>query len=197
MKPIVFTAQIGDLLDRHDCVAFSRKDERLAAGLLAQRALAYAGAEEPFRRDEKELPLWPEGFCGSITHCCGEAAAAVRQGRPLGMDMEKISRVSEKIFARIATPQEKARIDEFPDAALYRALLFSGKEAAWKLLQVLAAPSPGWQDIDITLTAAGRISAQGCGFEMHGVYRLHKDKVIVLMEEKNEGTFPDPSWIAQ
>ena len=107
-QPLLLTSGISDLLGIPEQQFFRRSEESTAAGILADKALAMIGAPETFSRNGHGLPVWPAGFNGSISHCQGEAAVAVRQGQPLGIDMEKISRVTDKIFDRIAVPAEKA-----------------------------------------------------------------------------------------
>ena len=196
-QPLLLTSGISDLLGIPEQQFFRRSEESTAAGILADKALAMIGAPETFSRNGHGLPVWPAGFNGSISHCQGEAAVAVRQGQPLGIDMEKISRVTDKIFDRIAVPAEKAAAAVYADTALFRATLFCCKEACWKLLQHFECGSPGWREITVRHLGQNRLAAYSCNIDMHGVYLLHKDMLIVIMEKKNEGTFPDPSWIAQ
>lgn len=88
-------------------------------------------------------PLWPAGYCGSISHTRDLYAAAVAplsRCRSLGLDVERADRpVSDGAFSLIALPGEEALL--LPacggDAALVRIVLFSAKESFYKLVHPL------------------------------------------------------------
>ena len=193
----LYTARAADLLEVPEQKKFTRAEESRAAEILVLKFLENSGSPAHFRRRDDGLPLWPDGYGGSISHCRGEIAVAARCGAPLGIDMEKISRVTPAIFDRIATPAERAAAETFPDAEIFSAILFCAKEAAWKLIRNYIVLSPGWQDINVTPLAGNRLHVRCGNMDMHGIFLKHKDMLIVLMEKQDEGTFPDPSWIAQ
>lgn len=186
---IVEVASIAEILDLPPGTAPSRDDERRASGLLAERILSGLGAH--FGRDEKLLPVWPEGFSGSISHCRGEAAAAIRRGAPLGIDMEEIGRVSEKLFYRIAVPEEIAsyevfRRDHDGGGEFFRTVVFSAKEAFWKLVQNSGGGNPGWREIVTGISGDGpRVTVRGAGMTASGEIRsVSGKKILVILEEK-------------
>ena len=186
---IVSVASIAEILDLPPGTAPSRDDERRAAGILAERMLSGLGAH--FSRDEKLLPVWPEGFSGSISHCRGEAAAAVRRGAPLGIDLEEIGRVSGKLFYRIAAQEEIAAYDALKqdsDACgeFFRTAVFSAKEAFWKLVRNSGGGSPAWREIVTEIPVGGsRLTVRGAGMTASGEIRsVSGKKILVILEEK-------------
>ncbi|MDN6857355.1 4'-phosphopantetheinyl transferase superfamily protein [Pseudomonas sp. CAN2814] len=116
-----------------------RQAEYLAGRLCAREALLAAGgpAQVP-GTDEERAPVWPAGFCGSITHGDGWAAAIVAHNsewRSLGLDVENRLETAraERLAAEILTPDELARLDP-QQAALQVTLTFSLKESLFKAL---------------------------------------------------------------
>jgi Phosphopantetheinyl transferase component of siderophore synthetase len=116
-----------------------RQAEYLAGRICARAALLASGgpAQVPSTDDER-APIWPAGFCGSITHGDGWAAAVVAQSshwRGLGLDVENRleSARAERLAGEILTPAELARLDP-RQAALQVTLTFSLKESLFKAL---------------------------------------------------------------
>lgn len=200
-EPIISALPAAELLPPEHSGRITRAEESRAAGILAGRLLFQAGAFAPFKRDHNGVPCWPEGFSGSITHCLGEVAVAVRQGKALGIDMEKISRVTEKIFFRISTPQEKDFLTELQDEQqkeIFRALVFSAKEAAWKLVRSVSGDNPYWQDLQVKwLMPQHKVEVSYGKFPAEGFFFFHKNMIIVILEEKNEGAVSYPPWLTQ
>ena len=116
-----------------------RQAEYLAGRLCARAALLAAGsAARGPGTDEERAPVWPAGFCGSITHGDGWAAAIVGrddQWRGLGLDVENRldSARAQRLAAEILTPDELVRLDPRL-AALQVTLTFSLKESLFKAL---------------------------------------------------------------
>lgn len=116
-----------------------RQAEYLAGRLCARAALQANGAAAVVPgTDEERAPVWPEGFCGSITHGDGWAAAVVARSsdwRGLGLDVENRldSARAQRLAAEILTPDELARLDP-EQAALQVTLTFSLKESLFKAL---------------------------------------------------------------
>lgn len=116
-----------------------RQAEYLAGRICARAALLAAGSAAwvPGTDDER-APIWPAGFCGSITHGDGWAAAIVGRSshwRGLGLDVENRleSARAERLAGEILTPDELARLDP-RQAALQVTLTFSLKESLFKAL---------------------------------------------------------------
>lgn len=116
-----------------------RQAEYLAGRICAREALLAAGSAAWVPgTDEERAPVWPAGFCGSITHGDGWAAAIVARDshwRGLGLDVENRLETTraERLAAEILTPDELARLDP-QQAALQVTLTFSLKESLFKAL---------------------------------------------------------------
>lgn len=119
----------------------ARYQEFAAGRLCARRALSALGRPEAeLLRDADGLPLWPAGVIGSITHCRGIAAAALRPADGpntlLGLDLEKTNRLSAAASGRVLHPLEVAFAG---DDQVRASILFSLKEAFYK------AQFPRWR----------------------------------------------------
>ena len=109
----------------------SRRHEFLTGRALARTALTQLeGPTTTIGVGDQRMPLWPDGFVGSITHSTGLCAVQVgRQNnlRTIGIDVERQGAVSEEIYQQIRAPGEPQLIH--PDVAT---LVFSAKEAFYK-----------------------------------------------------------------
>jgi 4'-phosphopantetheinyl transferase EntD len=129
-----------------------RRREFAAGRRAARRALAAAGATRvalPAGTDR--LPLWPQGFVGSISHTRDFAAAAVARAEPfvaLGLDIETVARVTMEIERKVATAGERTWLDSFATRQTGLALLFSAKEAWYKAQYPVTRTFFGFQDVE-------------------------------------------------
>lgn len=116
----------------------SRRRELQAGRACARKALRKVnGPHAALPADNDRVPECPEGFCVSITHTGEYVAAAAGKMeflRSLGIDAESLSRVDRDLLPRVADPSEKNWLASMPDRFFPRglALIFSGKEAAYK-----------------------------------------------------------------
>ncbi len=122
--------------------SFKRQSEYRAGRCCA--ALALGNAAQAPGMGEDRLPLWPQGWLGSISHGGGHAIAIVGPVdavRLIGVDVELCieSAAADGIAALVAFGNELALIDgalqpplSLPAMAL--TLLFSAKEALYKAL---------------------------------------------------------------
>jgi enterobactin synthetase component D len=111
------------------------------AGRLCADAAIVAGGGDPawLARGPSGQPLWPDNWCGSISHNMHWAAAIAQHqdsGCSLGIDVESI--VSDEVLDAIAmlclTGPERASVASAPDRKIDATLRFSGKEAYYKAL---------------------------------------------------------------
>lgn len=94
---------------------------RLAAGL----------ASDP-GRDADGLIQWPRGFCGSVSHSLGDVVVATSTRAmfaSIGIDIERPSRISDKLAEKICTDSERQLIC---NGVVSLAEIFSAKEALFK-----------------------------------------------------------------
>lgn len=147
-----------------------RQGEFLAGRLCAARALGGTGhgASLPARDSDSGRPLWPDGWCGSITHSHGLAAAvagSVHRWSGLGLDIERLIAVKRALRLRkaILTPDEQHWLDGLDEASTARrlSLFFSAKESLYKALNPLTNTYFGFQDAQVVdYQPGGRLSLQ-------------------------------------
>ena len=176
----------------------SRQAAYLAGRLCAGDALAHAGsAERHVARDRTGMPLWPAGYCGSITHTGTLAGAVVASGkscRGVGLDFEDIGNpdVAAEIAELVLTDRDRRTIADNPalDAATATLLVFSLKESLYKAISPFLEADTGFEDAEIVRVEDGRAGlrlrralgpALPEGLELPGVYTLSDDLVRTLV----------------
>ena len=153
----------------------------------ARRALAQLGiAPAPLLRGVQRQPLWPQGTCGSITHCDGLAAAvaSVRSTySALGLDAERRHRpLSPAVVERISSQEERTA---FPGDvhAPWELLLFSAKESIFKVWFPLRETMLGFREADVRFDPAtssfrARILVPGAPEWIEGRYLCTPEYVV-------------------
>ncbi len=120
--------------------ASHRRDEFASGRSCARVALAAQGAVVgALPADADGVPIWPNGWLGSLSHSrglCVAVAASVQKFTYLGVDLEKTTRLSAAAIARVVHPAELAWV---ADEQARASLLFSAKEAFYK------AQFPAWR----------------------------------------------------
>ena len=135
------------------------RQREFTAGRLLARALGETLGLPPIplRRAEDRSPLWPADRTGSLSHCETLCAAAVGKRsaiQSIGVDIETIGRVEQKLWPTLFTEKE---VDYFtllaPEkVARETTLFFSAKEAFYKCQYPLTHQWVGFQDVEITRT---------------------------------------------
>ena len=117
-----------------------RKREFSTGRACARRALTRLGFKDcVLARNEDGTAAWPGTVVGTISHSdvwCGSAVARQSDIEGIGLDIEKIERISPQIIRRILTQSELAWLTGYPDyeRQQWSALLFSAKESVYKCL---------------------------------------------------------------
>ena len=117
-----------------------RQREFVRGRMCARRALdSLVAGVAGLLPDPDGIPQWPEGVVGSISHCRGVAMATVANSadcRLIGLDLEKINRLSAGAINKVLHPiEESFAIGD----QLKATILFSLKEAFYK------AQFPKWR----------------------------------------------------
>lgn len=139
-----------------------RRREFTTARLCARAALARIGvAPAPILPGERGAPGWPAGVVGSMTHCAGYRAAAVARAievATIGLDAEPNEPLPEGVLATVASPGERAALDELPagPAVCWDRLLFSVKESVYKAWFPLCRQWLGFEEAEVTIQPATR-----------------------------------------
>lgn len=126
----------------------ARRNEFIAGRRCARAALTALGhVPDALPKDADGLPLWPDGFVGSISHsrglCCALAARAEAM-TCIGLDLEKTTRLSPRAMERVAHPAEADFAGEDLAAG---SLLFSAKEAFFKAQFPVWRAQPNFKDL--------------------------------------------------
>jgi len=139
--------------------AVEKRRREFAAGRnLAREALKRLGhAACAIPRNER-APVWPEGTVGAISHSAELVVVCVAETdryAGVGVDIERVGRVSDDIEARILTPSELGD-DSVEDA---RTLRFACKEAIYKAVNPIIGEYFGFQVVRIDLEPSGAAGA--------------------------------------
>jgi 4'-phosphopantetheinyl transferase EntD len=138
-----------------------RRLEFITARACARRALAQLGLPpSPIANGERGQPLWPAGVVGSITHCAGYRACALARARELtalGIDAEPNEPLPEGVLGEIARAEERPQLAELAraqPAVSWDRLLFSAKEAVYKVWFPIAECWLGFEDAVLSIDPA-------------------------------------------
>ncbi len=165
---------------RQDSFASGRHCAHLAQSLLGRSPQAIG------RR--QRVPQWPDNLVGSITHSLHLAAAIVSATYAgVGIDLEKVGRVTPKLYPAVLTPREQAVVDgQGPARAT---LIFSAKEAAYKAIYPLVQCYIGFQEAEVLVAADGPmfriryLGAEPGNFALNdgqGYWAVHDDVLMTV-----------------
>ena len=152
----------GEEADYADARAMGarRRLEFVLGRACAREALARHDIHDwPLLPTTQRDPRWPDGIAGSISHCGGACVAAVvatARWPGVGIDIEALDRVDERIAARICSARELRRL-RCGRASIDRAALcrvFSAKETAFKAVFPLLRRPFDFTDIEVRFDAA-------------------------------------------
>jgi 4'-phosphopantetheinyl transferase EntD len=131
-----------------------------AARTAARELLPRLGqAQRAVPKSPSGMPAWPDGIVGSLAHDDEIAVAALALRRDfvgLGIDIEPAKALDPDLLAIVATPSERARIEEDP---LQGRLLFAIKEAVYKAVYPLDRIFLDHHDVEVSV-AGGRATVR-------------------------------------
>lgn len=134
-----------------------RKRDYLAGRFCAKKCLSTFDLESfEIASNEDRSPIWPRGYCGSITHTKTYACAVVASldvYRSVGIDSEQIMKEStfDRVKRQIATDTELdivSQVSKQPRIAL--TIIFSAKEAVFKAVYPLVKKHFYFEAFEIT-----------------------------------------------
>lgn len=137
-----------------------RKAEHLAGRLAAFYALQSHGVRHIPDIGDRRQPLWPQGYCGSISHC-GTTALAVVDAQPVGVDMETVfdaDMCHETEDSIILPVERRVLVNSGLPFELALTLAFSAKESAYKALSFMINGLPGFTDAEVIALDAKHIT---------------------------------------
>ncbi|WP_330333051.1 4'-phosphopantetheinyl transferase superfamily protein [Streptomyces sp. NBC_00536] len=133
-----------------------RREEFATVRACARRALAALGLPSaPVLPGVRNVPQWPDGVVGSMTHCTNYRAAVLARDTDLamiGIDAEPDLPLPEGVLESIALPRELAwaRSGGYWEQLRRDRLLFSAKEAVYKTWFPLMGTELDFDDADIS-----------------------------------------------
>lgn len=133
-----------------------RREEFTTVRACARRALAALGLPPaPVLPGVRNVPQWPRGVVGSMTHCADYRAAVLARDTDLamiGIDAEPDLPLPEGVLESIALPRELAwvRSGGVGERLCRDRLLFSAKEAVYKTWYPLLGTELDFDDADIS-----------------------------------------------
>ena len=144
------------------CAVDVRKGEFGDARWCAHEALRELGCENAgaILRGDKGMPLWPDGYTGSLTHPTGfraAVAAPTRWVRSMGLDAEPAQPLPEGMLGTISRGTEQEMVRGMQDAGFACAdrLLFCAKEATYKCWFPMTRRFLDFDEADISLRPDG------------------------------------------
>ncbi len=138
-----------------------RLREYVAGRTLARSLLAeLSGNEHEIPASPDRYPIWPEGFCGSISHSGNVVAATVARSLDypaIGIDLEAKESVTPDIADVVLTSGEKD-ISANTGDKLDPTVFFSCKESFYKAVYPLTHDRLEFQDVSVSLQGTDRFS---------------------------------------
>ena len=133
-----------------------RKREYSTGRWLARCALSRLGRETGnLLSGAAREPLWPEGITGSITHtdrCAAVAIASSADFLGIGIDMEHVGAVDQKLLPKLLTRVERANLNGIDPT-----LFFSAKEACYKLLYPIVGEYVDFKAVEVSVNENDRL----------------------------------------
>ena len=174
-----------------------RQREYLAGRISARHALRQLlgppASEGEIVGDEDDVPRWPEGVVGSISHGAGfgfAAVAAADRYRGLGVDVERVVSTEQagRLGARVLNEREmnlrQGSAGGLTEAEMFT-LVFSAKESAYKALFPRYRQVLGFSDVELE-------RRDGQEADRHGRVRLRAR----LDPEERDVAAPLVGWYA-
>ncbi len=144
--------------DEFDGFSPQRKSEYASGRRVAHAALKLLAGEPQAVTRNGRLPVWPAGYCGSISHSREIAVALVASTgdcRGVGLDVVKKNAVSTKVGIRIMLTEEVRLSWGFTDTD-WRAIVFSAKESVFKAVHPVIGEFLGFRDVEIKMNESER-----------------------------------------
>lgn len=161
-RVICLYSNVGDfteLLTQEEAIAVSsavvkRRREYSTGRWLARHALSHLGQNpEHLLSGAGRQPLWQEGITGSITHTDTCAAVVVANSADyvgIGIDMEHVGGIDLNMLPKLLTVAERENLNGIDPT-----LLFSAKEACYKLLYPIVAEYVDFQEVEVSVEESG------------------------------------------
>jgi 4'-phosphopantetheinyl transferase EntD len=116
-------------------------------------------------------PIWPTGLVGSIAHTDEYSGAAVgleKETFSIGLDIEKLGRVTEDLYSSLFVERELDWLDNRGryEKGLFATLIFSAKECFFKFQYPITHRLLGFKEVRVSIDPARQ------RFEIHTLVSL-------------------------
>lgn len=167
----------------------ARRREFVAGRTLSRFLLADLGCpSQPVLRGYDGMPIWPDGYCGSITHKQGVCGAIVAKNEALtsvGLDLELNQPLTEAVWRNFINEGE---LEDSPNFDWKANILFSCKEAAFKCLSSSGMDSANipLREILVTFSEDNNkgfaVSCRFGGVTLHGRAIVHRRILLSVVK---------------
>ena len=165
-RPPLWDTPLGPEEEQFIATAGDKRKRDFRAGRhCAKAALAALGgpADAVIGVGERRQPLWPAGYCGSISHTRGHCVAVAgrrEEFRAMGIDIEQATPLKEDVLHMICTPAEREALSRLDEPLAWAKVVFSIKEAIYKAHFPVCGVFFGFQDAEVLLdTRTGEFTA--------------------------------------
>lgn len=100
------------------------------------------------------VPRWPNGVSGSISHSKGLCIASLVKTvyvSAIGVDIERVDRLHERLWETVFVDDEIAFLKETGSDVQLATLIFSAKEAFYKMQYPVTGTWVGFQDVSVSV----------------------------------------------
>ena len=178
--------------ERQKSFATERLRKYIAGRVCAKKALHNIQPDLNFKLESGEAgnPLWPDGYCGAISHSKKIAGALVAQNElnGIGLDIEEIVSTEkfESLKNKILTSQEQTRVTD----TKHFTLIFSAKESLYKMLYPLVKTYFGFMEAEVSKVTANDFEIELISKKpelvkfkqtYHGKYFVHQGQIFTYM----------------
>jgi 4'-phosphopantetheinyl transferase EntD len=138
-------------------------------------------------------PIWPNKYVGSISHCdqlIGAVVALKEKHFSLGIDIEEVGKVNERIWDLIFTENEKnfLRVYEGEKLKQLSTIIFSIKESFYKFQFPITNEFLDFLDVEVDLPSLSHVRVLNNRFSNFShlrknmvEYQIHKSVIITLV----------------
>lgn len=166
----------------------ARRAEYAAVRGCARDALERLGAGRPAVPSAPDRsPVWPVGVVGALTHCDGYRAAAVAHAadwRGVGIDAEPLAPLPDGVADLVMSDDERRALRRLDPAVSPDRVLFSAKEAVYKVWSPVVRTWLGFEDVRVELgdgTFAAHLARADLGVGvLHGRWATGRGLVVTV-----------------
>lgn len=173
-QPVIDYSSLADLKDYISAQELSlvgrtpvkRFNEFITGRICCKQCLAQLDVLDfPVLQDKFGLPVFPNHIVGSISHTKSDGIAILGKKSDIlgvGIDIEEIGRIKENHLPIICTMEELDFLHQLNnlEQQLFSTLIFSAKEAFYKLAFSISTKEFNFKDLNISVTGTNSFAAR-------------------------------------